>query len=68
MNSTASPKFIDEKGSIKVQQMGNKTESALLEMAYRMGYNYERFRINSKVKRIYSTATPKKKMATVYKD
>lgn len=33
-----------------------------------MGYNYERFRINAKVKRIYSITVPKKKMASVYKD
>jgi hypothetical protein len=37
-------------------------------MSYRMGYNYERFRMNSKIKRIYTSSAPKKKMATVYKD
>ena len=69
MNSLANPKFIENKGkTLKIEHIGNKTESALLEMAYRMGYNYERFRINSKVKRIYSTTLPKKKMATIYKD
>jgi magnesium-transporting ATPase (P-type) len=69
MNSMANPKFIEDRGkTLKIEHIGNKTESALLEMAYRMGYNYERFRINSKVKRIYSTTPPKKKMATIYKD
>jgi len=69
MNSMANPKFIEDRGkTLKIEHIGNKTESALLEMAYRMGYNYERFRINSKVKRIYSTSPPKKKMATIYKD
>lgn len=37
-------------------------------MAYLMGYNYERFRTNSRVKRIYTTGPPKKKMASVYRD
>ena len=37
-------------------------------MSYRMGYNYERFRMNSKIKRIFASSTSKKKMATVYKD
>jgi magnesium-transporting ATPase (P-type) len=33
-----------------------------------MGFNYERFRLTSKVKRIYTTTLPKKKMASIYKD
>lgn len=69
MNTTASPKFIESEGkTLKIEHVGNKTESALLEMSYRMGYNYERFRMNSKIKRIYTSSAPKKKMATVYKD
>lgn len=41
MNSMANPKFIEDKGkTLKIEHIGNKTESALLEMAYRMGYNY----------------------------
>jgi len=51
-----------------VEQTGNKTECALLEMAYRMGYNYQRFRVSSRVKRIYSSGHSKRKMATVYRD
>ncbi len=69
MNTVASPKFIEENGVItKIEQIGNKTESALLEMAYRMGFNYERFRVNSRVKRIYSSGRIKRKMATIYRD
>lgn len=37
-------------------------------MAFRMGYNYEKFRMNSRIKKIYSSTIPKKKMATIYKD
>lgn len=41
MNSQASPKFIEQVGKpLKVQHIGNKTESALLEMSYFMSYNY----------------------------
>ena len=53
---------------LKVEHIGNKTESALLEMAYRMGYNYERFRVQSRVKRIYTSGFYKKRMATIYRD
>lgn len=56
MNSTANPKFIEEDGrTIKIEHVGNKIESALLEMAYQMGYGYERFRCGSKAKRVYSS-------------
>ena len=41
MNSLANPKFIEDKGkALKIEQIGSNNESALLEMAYRMGYNY----------------------------
>ena len=41
MNTIACPQFIEEGGKMmKVEHIGNKTESALLELAYRMGYNY----------------------------
>jgi len=41
MSTAASPKFIEESNKpLKVEQADNKTECALLEMAYRMGYNY----------------------------
>jgi hypothetical protein len=41
MNTIATPVFLEETGkAFKIEHIGNKTESALLEMAYRMGYNY----------------------------
>ena len=33
-----------------------------------MGYNYERFRVPSRIKKIYSSGHYKKKMATIYRD
>ena len=69
MNTIATPKFIEENGKIlKIEHIGNKTESALLEMAYRMGFNYERFRISSRVKKIYSSGRVRRQMATIYRD
>lgn len=41
MNTHACPKFIlGPDKSVQVLPQGNKTESALLEMAFIMGYNY----------------------------
>jgi magnesium-transporting ATPase (P-type) len=71
MNTQACPKFVHRSNnSLQVLHVGNKTESALLEMVYLMGYNYETIRMNPKVKikRIYSSSHPKRKMGTVYWD
>lgn len=35
-----------EHTKMKVEHIGNKTECALLELAYQMGFNYEKFRPN----------------------
>ena len=33
-----------------------------------MGYNYERFRVPSRVRRVYSSGFYKKRMASIYRD
>lgn len=43
-NSNANPIITQEKGAIAIEQIGNKTECALLEMSYRMGFDYKKFR------------------------
>ncbi len=53
---------------MKVDQNGNKTECALLETAFRMGYDYEKFRNRDKIKKIFPFSSERKKMATVYED
>ena len=40
----------------------------MLEVAYRMGYDYERFRNRDRIKKIFPFSSEKKKMATVYED
>ena len=68
-NSSANPKFIQERGqALKIDQIGNKTECALLEVAYRMGYDYEKFRNRDRIKKIFPFSSEKKKMATCYED
>lgn len=68
-NSNANPKFVQDKGnSLKIEQIGNKTECALLEVAYRMGYDYEKFRNRDRIRKILPFSSEKKKMATVYED
>lgn len=48
-NSNANPKF----GGERIEQNGNKTECALLEAAYLMGYEYEKFRNRDRIKKIF---------------
>jgi len=68
-NSSANPKFIQDRGQpLKIDQIGNKTECALLEVAYRMGYDYEKFRNRDRIKKIFPFSSEKKKMATCYED
>ena len=68
-NSSANPKFVQERGQpLKIDQIGNKTECALLEVAYRMGYDYEKFRNRDRIKKIFPFSSEKKKMATCYED
>ena len=68
-NSSANPKFIQDRGQpLKIDQIGNKTECALLEVAYRMGYDYEKFRNRDRIKKIFPFSSERKKMATVYED
>ena len=68
-NSNANPKFVQEgKQALRIEQNGNKTECALLEVAYRMGYDYEKFRSRDRIKKIFPFSSERKKMATVYED
>lgn len=67
-NSNANPVITTQQGKIGIEQLGNKTECALLEMAYRMGYDYKKIRNRDKIKKIFPFSSAKKKMATVYED
>jgi Ca2+ transporting ATPase len=68
-NSNANPKFVQEKGqALKIEQNGNKTECALLEVAYRMDYDYLQFRNRDRIKKTFPFSSEKKKMAAVYED
>jgi magnesium-transporting ATPase (P-type) len=40
----------------------------LIEVAYRMGYDYEKFRNRDRIKKIFPFSSEKKKMATIYED
>lgn len=63
-NSNANP-VITAKSN---EQIGNKTECALLEMAFKMGYDYKKFRSRDKIKKIFPFSSAEKKMATIYED
>ena len=68
-NSNANPKFVAEKGtSLRIEQNGNKNECALLEVAYRLGYDYKKFRNQDRIKHFFPFSSERKKMATVYED
>lgn len=48
-NSNANPVITQSSN----EQIGNKTECALLEMAFKMGYDYKKIRNKDKIKKIF---------------
>jgi P-type Ca2+ transporter type 2B len=67
-NSNANPVITQSGGNININQIGNKTECALLEMAFRMGYDYKRVRNRDYIQKTFPFSSSKKKMCTVYKE
>lgn len=69
INTTASPKIVaDDQGAIlKVDKIGNKSECALLQYAYSLGFNYADVRKKGKILKVFPFSSQKKMMATVYR-
>ena len=67
-NSNANPKIVRSGSDLVIDQIGNKTECALLEMAFRMGYDYKKFRNRDQQLKVFPFSSEKKKMATTYMD
>ena len=67
-NTNANP-IIEIKGTqIINNQIGNKTECALLEMALRYGYNFKNLRKKDNMLKIFPFSSEAKKMTTIYQD
>ncbi|EGR29017.1 hypothetical protein IMG5_164760 [Ichthyophthirius multifiliis] len=64
INSNAFPK-ISEIG--KFEQIGNKTECALLQMAYEFGFDFNKYRPSENIIKIIPFSSSRKRMSTVYK-
>ncbi len=69
-NSNANPvfKLNDDKSILRSEQIGNKTECALLEMAYNLGYNYKELRNKENIVKVFPFASETKCMTTVSKE
>lgn len=68
LNSNATPDIKEgDGGELKILQIGNKTECALLELAYRLGYNYRTNRNKEDIIRIYPFSSAVKSMTTIAK-
>lgn len=70
VNSTARPKVHNKSGKTEFEQIGNKTECALLEMAFKFGYDFQTYRDREKEKilKLFPFSSEKKKMTVVYQD
>lgn len=69
-NSNANPEFIlnEDKTILRSNQIGNKTECALLEMAYNFGYNYKSLRNKENIVKVFPFSSETKCMTTVSKE
>lgn len=67
-NTNASPTIAFKGKDVMNNQIGNKTDCALLEMAFRMGYDYKKYRNKDQQLKVFPFSSEKKKMATVYLD
>ncbi len=63
-NSNANPVITKSSN----EQIGNKTECALLEMAFNFGYDYKKWRNRDKIRKVFPFSSAEKKMATIYED
>ena len=63
VNSDACP-VLDDFNNF--EQVGNKTECALLEMALHLGFDYNKYRIKDDIKFSIPFNSARKKMATIY--
>lgn len=66
-NSNATPELFVEGDRIRSNQIGNKTECALLEMALRLGFNYKEYRNKENIVKVFPFSSKIKSMSTVSK-
>lgn len=69
-NSNANPVFRlkEDKTIERSEQIGNKTECALLEMAYNLGYNFKELRNKENIVKVFPFSSETKCMTTVSKE
>lgn len=70
VNSNAHPKVEIKNNKNTFEQIGNKTECALLEMAFKFGYDFRiiRDKDKSKILKVLPFSSERKKMTTIYED
>ena len=65
-NSNATPEIkVLPDGKLQNNQIGNKTECALLELAYKLGYNYKQCRNKEEVIKVFPFSSKIKSMSTI---
>jgi Ca2+ transporting ATPase len=68
VNSNAHPKLEIKNNHTVFEQIGNKTECALLEMAHKFGYEFKNIRDKQKDKilKIFPFSSERKRMSTIF--
>lgn len=66
-NSNANPTITIKDNKFQSVQIGNKTECALLEMAYKFGYDFKQLRKKENIVRAFPFSSLRKRMTTIFK-
>lgn len=65
-NSNATPEIkVLPDGKIQNNQIGNKTECALLELAFKLGYNYKEYRKKDDIIKVFPFSSKIKSMSSI---
>lgn len=67
-NTNANPVIEEIGGKIKIDQIGNKTDCALLHLAYILGHDYRKTRQNDHIIKIFPFTSETKTMTTISKE
>ena len=67
LNSNANPEITEVGSDLRINQIGNKTECALLELSYRMGFKYQEHRKYDDLIRVFPFSSVKKNMTSIAK-
>ena len=66
-NSNANPTIVMKNNKMEAVQIGNKTECALLEMAFKLGYDFKDLRKKENIVKAFPFSSLRKRMTSIFR-